>query len=311
MRTVPAFLRRPIAVLSALLLALPLMSACAAGRPASTDGRPVVLTTFTVIADIARVVAGDHLDVRSITKPGAEIHDYEPTPDDIKAAADADLIVANGLGLERWFEQFTAHSDAPTVILSEGVTPILIASDAYAGQPNPHAWMSPTNVQSYVDVLVTAFSDLDPDHAADFEANATAYKTELEAVKTELTTSLSALPESQRVLVTCEGAFSYLARDAGLTEGYLWPVNAENEGTPQQVADTVDLVRSNNVPAVFCESTVNNKAMQQVAAETGAVYGGTLYVDSLTAVDGEAPTYLELIRYDTTTIAAALTGETQ
>lgn len=308
MRTVVISLRRAIAVLAALTLALPLLSACSTPRSGAGSGKPVVLTTFTVIADMARQVAGEHLEVRSITKPGAEIHDYEPTPEDIKAAAGADLILNNGLGLERWFEQFTASSQARTVTLSQDVEPISIASDAYAGQPNPHAWMSPTNAQSYVDVMVGAFSELDPDHASDFQANGEAYKAELQAVKDDMVATISGLPQSQRVLVTCEGAFSYLAADAGLSEGYLWPVNAENEGTPQQVAATVELVRSSQVPAVFCESTVNDKAMRQVASETGAAFGGTLYVDSLTDADGDAPTYLDLIRYDAATITAALTG---
>lgn len=309
MRTVVISLRRAIAVLAALTLALPLLSACSTPRSGVGSGKPVVLTTFTVIADMARQVAGEHLEVRSITKPGAEIHDYEPTPEDIKAAAGADLILNNGLGLERWSEQFTASSQARTVTLSQDVEPISIASDAYAGQPNPHAWMSPTNAQSYVDVMVGAFSELDPDHASDFQANGEAYKAELQAVKDDMVATISGLPQSQRVLVTCEGAFSYLAADAGLSEGYLWPVNAENEGTPQQVAVTVELVRSSQVPAVFCESTVNDKAMRQVASETGAAFGGTLYVDSLTDADGDAPTYLDLIRYDAATITAALTGK--
>lgn len=305
----PSSRRRVIAAL-ATVLPLLLLPACS---PAATQdsGKPVVLTTFTVIADMARQVAGDHLEIRSITKPGAEIHDYEPTPDDIKAASRADLILANGLGLERWFEQFTAGSDAPAVTLSQGITPIEIASQAHAGQPNPHAWMSPTHAQSYVDTMATAFAELDPDHAADFQANAVAYKADLQAVKDELVAAIAPLPADQRVLVTCEGAFSYLAADAGLEEGYLWPVNAENEGTPQQIAATVNLVRSRSVPAVFCESTVNDKAMRQVVSETGAAYGGTLYVDSLTDAQGEAPSYLALIRHDAAVIAQGLTGGKQ
>lgn len=278
---------------------------------AAASEKPVVLTTFTVIADIASEVAGDHLDVRSITKPGAEIHDYEPTPDDIKQATKADLILENGLGLERWFKQFVQNSDAATVNLTDGIEPINIAEDAYAGQPNPHAWMSPSNVQVYVDHMVEAFSKLDAAHAEEFKANGEAYKAKLQKVKDDMVSELASVPESQRALVTCEGAFSYLAKDAGLQEGYLWPVNAENEGTPQQVANTVAFVREHQVPAVFCESTVNDKAMQQVASETGAKFGGVLYVDSLTEQGGDAPTYLDLITYDATTITKALTGKAE
>jgi manganese transport system substrate-binding protein len=273
-----------------------------------------VLTTFTVIADLASVVAGDHLQVRSITKVGAEVHGYEPTPRDLAAAEDADLILDNGLGLEAWFEQFIENVDAPRVVLSEGVEPIDIAAspdggrDEYAGKPNPHAWMSPLVVMEYVDTIAEAFAELDPEHAADYAANAADYRAELEAVHDELVTALEAIPTAQRALVTCEGAFSYLARDAGLDEQFLWAVNAEQQATPQQIARTIEFVRERDVAAVFCESTVSDAAMRQVVEATGAEFGGTLYVDSLSEPDGPVPTYLELIRYDTRLIVDALTG---
>lgn len=265
-----------------------------------------MLTTFTVLADIARNVAGDHLRVESITKVGAEIHGYEPTPGDVRKASEADLILDNGLNLEVWFAQFVGTVDKPHAVVSDGVATMDITEDAYAGKPNPHAWMSPVNVQVYVDNMVTAFSDLDPDHAADFAANGADYRAELQAVQDELVAELSVLPQSQRALVTCEGAFSYLARDAGLSEKYIWPVNAEQQATPQQIASVMEFVQVNDVPAVFCESTVSDKAMRQVAEATGAEFGGVLYVDSLSESDGPVPTYLDLIRVDTRTIIDAL-----
>jgi manganese transport system substrate-binding protein len=285
------------------------MSGCAASAQGSgSDDRPVVLTTFTVLADVAQNVAGDHLRVESITKVGAEIHGYEPTPRDIAKASEADLILDNGLNLESWFGQFVESVDVPHVVVSDGLEPLDITEDAYAGKPNPHAWMSPVNVQLYVDNMVDAFAELDPAHAADFEANGAEYQAKLQEVQDELVTGLSALPENQRALVTCEGAFSYLARDAGLTEQYIWPVNAEQQATPQQITSAIEFVEANDVPAVFCESTVSDKPMRQVVEATGAAFGGTLYVDSLSAADGPVPTYLDLIRYDATTIVDALTG---
>lgn len=302
-----SFGRRAAALAAVGVLTL---SGCTIGEPssASDDGRPVVLTTFTVVADLARVVAGDRLRVESLTKVGAEVHGYEPTPDDLRRAEGADLIVANGLGLERWFDQFTERLDVPRVTLSEGVEPIAIAGDAYEGLPNPHAWMSPVNAQIYVANLATAFADLDPAHASDYAANATAYSEQLQSIQDELVTELGALPPDQRALVTCEGAFSYLARDTGLTEAYIWPVNAEQQATPQRVAATVDAVRDGNIPAVFCESTVSSEAMEQVAREAGSTFAGTLYVDSLSAGDGPVPTYLDLLRHDADIIVAGLTG---
>ena len=300
--------RRVAAILTVLATAV--ACACAPGRDADSDGggRPVVLTTFTVLADIAANVAGEHLQVESITKPGAEIHGYEPTPGDIKKAARADLILDNGLNLEAWFAQFVDDIDVPHVVLSDGIEPISISADAYAGLPNPHAWMSPLNVQVYADNAAAAFADLDPAHAADYQANAARYRSELQRVQDDLVDQLRAVPNSQRALVTCEGAFSYLARDTGLTEKYIWPVNAEQQATPQQIVSTIDFVADNEVPAVFCESTVSDAPMQRVVEATGARYGGTLYVDSLSAADGPVPTYLELIRHDADTIAAALTA---
>lgn len=272
------------------------------------DGRPRVLTTFTVLADIGSNVAGDRLRVESLTKPGAEIHGYEPTPSDLRRAARAELVVSNGLNLEAWFEQFVDDLKVPRVVASDGIVPIDIGSGAYAGKPNPHAWMSPLNVQIYVDNLVSAFSELDPEGADYFRANGEAYKQRLGEANNTLVQALATIPPKQRALVTCEGAFSYLARDAGLTERYIWPVNAEQQATPQQVAATVDFVRDNDVPAVFCESTVSDKPMQQVAAASGARFGGSLYVDSLSAHDGPVPTYLDLIGHDVRTIVAGLTG---
>jgi manganese transport system substrate-binding protein len=294
---------RAAAVAAVVVLA---SSACAARDDGGANGKPVVLTTFTVLADIASNVAGDHLDVESITKAGAEIHGYEPTPGDIKRASRADLILDNGLNLEAWFARFVDGIDVPHVVVSDGVEVMNIAEDAYAGRPNPHAWMSPKNVQIYVDNMVRAFSDLDPDNAAGYLANGQAYKAQLQHIHNDLVDELATLPLNQRALVTCEGAFSYLARDAGLTEKYIWPVNAEQQATPQQIASTIEFVEVNEVPAVFCESTVSDAPMRRVVEATGAKFGGILFVDSLSEAGGPVPTYLDLIRHDARTITGAL-----
>jgi len=300
--------------LAAVVLALLLVLCGCAGAEApiassrGEDPRPVVLTTFTVLADIAQNVAGDHLRVESITKYGAEIHGYEPTPDDLRRAADADLILDNGLNLEAWFAQFVGDVHAPHVNVSQGVEVINIASEEASGHPNPHAWMSPLNVQIYVRNMARAFAELDPGHAEDYHANAERYQRQLQQVHDDLVADVARMPASSRALVTCEGAFSYLARDAGLSEQYLWAVNSESQATPRKVAAAIDYVREHHVPAVFCESTVSDAAMQRVVESTGAVFGGKLYVDSLSEPGGPVPTYLDLITYDTQTIANALKG---
>ncbi|WP_156378676.1 MULTISPECIES: metal ABC transporter substrate-binding protein [unclassified Rhizobium] len=271
--------------------------------------KPKVVTTFTVIADIARNVAGDAADVESITKPGAEIHGYQPTPRDILKARDADLVLRNGLYLEAWFEKFLANlGSVPTVTVSDGVEPISIGGGAYEGKPNPHAWMSPDNALIYVENIRKALSDIDPANAAIYEANAKAYSAKIRAEIEPLKAEISAVPENQRWLVTSEGAFSYLARDLGLKELYLWPINADSQGTPQQVKAVVDAVIANKIPVVFSESTVSDKPAKQVAAETGAAYGGVLYVDSLSEADGPVPTYIDLLKVTVSTIAKGLAG---
>jgi manganese/iron transport system substrate-binding protein len=274
---------------------------------ALAEDRLKVVTTFTVIADMARNVAGDGVDVVSVTKPGAEIHGYEPTPRDIVAASDADLILWNGMNLELWFEQFLTNlGDVPSATLSDGVEPISIAGGSYEGKPNPHAWMGLGSALIYVDNISKALTSVDPDNAATYAANAEAYKAELTAALGPLQAQIAALPEDRRWLVTCEGAFSYLARDLGLQEMYLWPINADQQGTPRQVQAVIDGVRKHQIPAVFCESTVSSAPAEQVARETGAAFGGVLYVDSLSDGDGPVPTYLDLLRVTTETIAKGL-----
>ena len=270
------------------------------------DGFKVV-TTFTVLADMTRNVAGEGVEVVSVTKPGAEIHGYEPTPGDIVAASDADLILWNGLGLERWFEQFlTNMGDVPSAVLTDGITPISITGGDYDGKPNPHAWMSISNALIYVDNIEKALSAADPANAATYAANATAYKAKLMAELDPLKAQIAALPADQRWLVSCEGAFSYLANDLGLNTLYLWPINADQQGTPRQVQAVIDGVREHQIHAVFCESTIPSDPAEQVARETGATFGGILYVDSLSDADGPVPTYLDLLKVTTETIARGL-----
>ena len=275
----------------------------------SGDGRFKVVTSFTVIADMARNVAGDAAVVESITKPGAEIHNYQPTPRDLVAAQDADLILWNGLNLELWFGQFLDNlGDIPDAVVSDGVEPIGIGTGPYSGKPNPHAWMSPDAALVYVDNIAAAFARHDPENAATYAANADAYKQRIRDTIDPIRARFREIPAERRWLVTSEGAFSYLALDFDLRELYLWPINADQQGTPQQVRRVIDRMRESAIPTIFSESTISPDPAKQVARETGARYGGVLFVDSLSEADGPVPTFIDLLRVTSQRIADGLTG---
>ncbi|WP_449548358.1 metal ABC transporter substrate-binding protein [Lelliottia amnigena] len=266
-----------------------------------------VITTFTVIADMAKNVAGDAAEVTSITKPGAEIHEYQPTPGDIKRAQNAQLILSNGMNLELWFQRFLQHlKGVPEVEVTKGITPMGISEGPYNGKPNPHAWMSPDNALIYVDNIRDALMKYDPTNAQTYQRNAEIYKQKITQTLEPLRKQVADIPEDKRWMVTSEGAFSYLARDLGLKELYLWPINADQQGTPQQVRKVIDQVNKNHIPAVFSESTVSDKPARQVARETDTHYGGVLYVDSLSAENGPVPTYLDLLNVTTRTLVQGI-----
>lgn len=300
--TMQSVARRGVLILATGLCAV-FAVACDRANDSPVSQKKRVVTSFTIIADMAREVAGDVADVESITKPGAEIHGYEPTPKDIVKAQGADLVLWNGMNLELWFEKFfTNVKNVPGAILTEGVTPMGITEGPYTGKPNPHAWMSPANAVIYVENIRRALVKIDPANEAVYTANAAAYSAKIKALDEPVRRKLAAIPEHQRWLVSSEGAFSYLCDNYGLRPLYLWPINADAQGTPQQVRQVIDSVRANRIPVVFSESTVSDKPARQVASETGARYGGVLYVDSLTGPDGPAPNYLKLLEANAETI---------
>jgi manganese transport system substrate-binding protein len=301
----------------ALLLGI-CLSGCVSTQkqpPAATPGatntankdRKVVLATFTVLADMARNVAGDKAIIESITKPGAEIHGYQVTPSDLERGQKANLIFENGLNLERWADRFyNSLPKVPHITLSDGFQPVNITDDAYKGKPNPHAWMSPQNALIYVENIRKALGKLDPVNISTYDTNAKSYSEQIRSIDLKLKKAISAIPPEKRYIVSCEGAFSYIARDYGLKEVYLWAVNAEQQSTPKQVEKVINTVKANKIPAIFCESTVSDKAQRQVAKESGAKFAGVFYVDSLSPADGPASTYLKLLEYNVDTLIKGL-----
>lgn len=298
----------PLTCFAVVLCALALFCACSK-RVGTMSKKPLVVTTFTILADMAGEVAGDCAEVISVTQPGAEIHGYDPTPKDLMRAQDADLILWNGLNLEMWFERFFQKlEDVPSAILSEGVDPISITSGPYNGRPNPHAWMAPKNAAIYVENIRKALVEIDPGNEEIYNANAKAYTEKILALDQPVREKLQKIPAGQRYLVTSEGAFSYLCENYDLKELYVWPTNADAQGSPQQMRNVIDGVRRNRIPVIFSESTVTDKLARQVARETGAHYGGVLYVDSLTEAHGPVPTFLDLLEFNANTIVKGFLG---
>lgn len=248
-----------------------LAAAFALAGPALAAEKLRVVTTFTIVADMAANVAGEAAEVVSPIPVGAEVHNFQPTPSDIRAASEADLVLWNRLGLEVWFERFFRNlRDVPAVVLTEGIEPVLISSGPYRGQPNLHAWMSTADALVYVENIRAALAAADPANAEVYAANAADYASEIEALAAPIRGRLAAIPEARRWLATSEGAFSHLARDFGQGQIYIWPINENNTGTPQQIRRAIDQIREKEASVIFFESTVDPRSAEQVAPRPGS-----------------------------------------
>ena len=268
--------------------------------------KEVILASFTVLADIIENVAKDEFVVKSITKPGVEVHGYQPTPSDLIKASKAFVFIDNGFGFELWAEKFVSNLQIKRVTISNRLEPIFISEDFYKGKPNPHAWISPKRGMIYVDIIVDSLSELKPSEAESFKNNGQIYKNKIAKIDKDFSLFINNLEKNNRYLVTCEGAFSYLTNDYGLKEAYLWPVNAESQITPKRMARTISLVKNKKIPSVFCESTVSNESQMVVASETGANFQGDLFVDSLSQDDESVNTYLKMLQHNLTLIKKGL-----
>ena len=265
-----------------------------------------ILASFTVLADIVENVVKDDFKVRSITKPGMEVHGYQPTPSDLINASKAFVFLDNGFGFELWAEKFVSNLKVKRITISDDLDPIFISEDFYKGKPNPHAWISPKRGMLYVDIIVESLSELRPSKKDTFKKNGEIYKNKIAEMDKEFSLFINNLDKDKRFLVSCEGAFSYLTKDYGLKEVYLWPVNAESQITPKRMANAIATVRNNNISSVFCESTVSNESQMVVVNETGTKFGGNLFVDSLSMNDGPASSYLKMLEHNLNLIKKGL-----
>ena len=273
------------------------------------SNKKLLLVSFTVLEDIVKNIVGEEFNVKSITKPGMEVHGYQTTPSDLIKGSEAEVFIDNGFGFELWAEKFVSNLKVKRITISNNLNPIFISEDAYKGKPNPHAWISPKRGIIYVDVISSALSELKPQSKKVFKKNAEIYKNKLLEIDEDFSLFLNTLKKNQKYLVSCEGAFTYLTNDYGLKEAYLWPVNAESQITPKRMAKVINLVKTNDIPAVFCESTVSSESQLAVARETGAKFGGNFFVDSLSNKNGPASSYIELLNHNLNLIKQAYSSK--
>jgi ABC-type Zn uptake system ZnuABC Zn-binding protein ZnuA len=270
---------------------------------ASPSGPAVrAAATYSVIADLARQVAGDRAQVTSLVPEGTDPHTYEPTPDDLRRVAQAQLVFFNGFNLELWFDKLIKGSGtkARTVVASQGITPIVIRDplSRYQGAPDPHAWMDVRNViESYVPTIRDAFIAADPPGAEIYRRHADLYIAELEALDLLIREKAGTVPLSRRKLVTTENALHYFAARYGFTVvGWIYTMAPESEPPARRIAELVTKIREENVPALFVDLTLNPKLMERLSQETKVPIRGALYIDSLGAPGSGADSYVGMMR---------------
>jgi len=318
-------------------------AALAFAAPALAQEKLKVIATFSILGDIVANVGGDRVEVTTLVGPDGDAHVFQPAPADAQAVAGAQVIVANGLGFEGWMDRLVEASDTKAALIAaaDGVTPIAFGEEEHAeeeghdhdhehaegeehdhdhakeeagheghdhGAFDPHAWQSVTNVALYVGNIERGLAAADPAGAETYATNAAAYLAELDVLDAEIRAAVAALPKDHRTVVTSHDAFGYFAADYGLTFVAPQGVSTEAEASAQDVAALITQIRDAGIAAVFVENIADRRLLDQIATETGAAIGGTLYSDALSGPEGPAATYLAMMRHNLSQLTAALTN---
>ncbi len=279
-----------------------------------------VVASFSILADMAKRVGGDKATVRALVGYDGDSHVYQPSPDDAKAVARADVMVINGLKFEGWLERLikSAEYEGPVVVATDGARLLEVEDDhgedhSKTGQhshdhglSDPHAWHDLRNAEVYVRNIARGFSHADPGNTRFYGANADAYVMEIRSLEAEFRPRISALPADRRRVITTHGAFGYFARAYGITFRAPVGMSTESEASARDMAKLVRQIQKESIAAVFVENITDGRLLRQIATETGAVIGGTLYSDALSGLDGPASTYLDMMRHNLRTIIGAL-----
>ena len=296
------------------LIALGLIGSWLAPAWADTDDKLKVITTYSILYDIVRNVGGERVEIHSLAPVGSNPHEYDPLPLDVQKTSDADLVFYNGLNLEAgnaWFDKLLqtagkSGENAPVFSLSAGVTPQYLTSTGQTGAEDPHAWLDVRNGIQYARNAQAALSQVDPANAATYQANAAAYIDRLEQLHSKALADFAKIPAERRYLVTSEGAFKYFCDAYGFEAGYIWEINSENQGTPQQVIALLGQLKQRQVPALFVETSVDPRSMEMVSRESGKPIAGTLFTDSLGLPGGPGDSYIGMLESNNQTILNSL-----
>jgi len=277
-------------------------------RRAGAQEKLKVLATFSILGDFARNVGGDRVEVATLVGPNSDAHVYAPAPSDARKVAEAKVVLTNGLGFEGWMERLVraSGSRAPIVVASRGITARKMAAGQNHGEADPHAWQSVANAKVYVANIRDALAAADPASKPDYEANATAYLAKLDALDQEVKALVAAIPAARRRIISTHDAFGYFEQAYGIDFIAPQGVSTEAEPSARDVARIIMQVKQQKIPAVFLENVTDPRLMEQIAKETGARLGGKLYSDALTDRNGEAPSYIDMMRHNARLIAAAL-----
>lgn len=275
---------------------------------------PLVLATASIFADMATVISGGLVEVRTVVPIGGDPHTYEPTPADVRLVAAADLVLVNGLTFEGWINELIANSGtgARVVTITAGIEPI--GSDVYQNAYDPHAWMDAHNGLTYLRNIHDALVALDPANAEVYSFNYQLYRQQVMDLDAYIMAEVATIPPKKRVLITSHDAFRYYGRRYGLRVEAVLGTSTDADVQTSDIRRLNQVLRETQAPAVFVESTVNPKLLQQIASDNGVVVGGQLYADSLGDPTSPAPTYLDMLRHNTHTIVTALragSGQTQ
>ena len=292
------FMRRAVIFLIGVV-----MTVVAATLPARAQIRLDVVASLSVLGDFVKNVGGERVSVTTLVGPDGDVHVYTPAPADAKKIADAKLLVINGLGLEGWLPRLlqASGSKAPIIIATKNIAPLKLGSDA-----DPHAWQSVANAKIYVTNIRDALGAADPADAETFRANAERYLAELDALDREVREAIGKIPESRRKVISTHDAFGYFASAYGIEFVAPLGVSTESEASARDIAGIITQIKTAKIPAVFLENISDPRLIRQIAAETGARIGGTLYSDSLTGEKGDAPTYIDMVRHNIRTLTGAL-----